>query len=220
MENIIIYGDSIGKGIIYNEERARYALTKGRFEKLLADEMAFDNRAFMGATLPQGLAEFKEADLPEGAMIAIEYGGNDCDMDWQAVSDAPDIPHEARTPLDAFERGLREFVALARARKLRPLLVSTVPLHARRYYDWVSRGKSAENILRYLGDAEHIARWQERYATRVYRVAYQTDCPLFDLRAAFLARRDFPQLMCVDGIHPNDEGQKVIAEAIRRFRNQ
>ena len=44
-------------------------------------------------------------------------------------------------------------------------------------------------------------------------VAQQLDCELFDLRDAFLAERDVASFLCVDGIHPNERGQSLIAQA-------
>jgi phospholipase/lecithinase/hemolysin len=47
----------------------------------------------------------------------------------------------------------------------------------------------------------------------VRSVALATHCRLLDLRDAFLAQPKYDQLMCIDGIHPNDEGHKVLADA-------
>ena len=72
-------------------------------------------------------------------------------------------------------------------------------------------------ILKYLGDVEHIYRWQERYARTVTRVAREEGVLLFDARDHFLSLARLDQHMCVDGIHPNEKGHGVLLEAIRAF---
>ena len=106
------------------------------------------------------------------------------------------------------------FIRTARARQLHPMLVTPPPLHAQRYFAWVTRTVDPARVLQYLGDVEHIYRWQERYAQAVRDVAVQEQCPLADIREVFLEQRDFPHLICQDGIHPTEQGQELMAKAI------
>ena len=65
-----------------------------------------------------------------------------------------------------------------------------------------------------FGDANAIYRYQEKYSLAVERLARETDCPLVDLRSAFLEKRSLLPYLCEDGIHPNDAGQKLIHDAL------
>jgi lysophospholipase L1-like esterase len=40
---------------------------------------------------------------------------------------------------------------------------------------------------------------------------------LIEIRSAFLQKEDYTKLICLDGIHPNKEGHKVIAEKILQY---
>lgn len=213
--DITLYGDSIGMGVIFDEARGRYALAPERCTKQIeaATELRIDNRAHMGATIHRGLSAFAREPAKAGTVAVIEYGGNDCTMPWASVSENPDIDHPAQNPLPDFVEALRRFVDMVREADCRAVLVVPPPLDAQRYYDWVTRGLNAGAVLRFLGDVAHIYRWQERYALAVYRVAVEKCCPALDLREAFLAAMNPAELLCVDGIHPNVEGQRVIAEA-------
>ena len=70
---------------------------------------------------------------------------------------------------------------------------------------------------RYLGDVQHIYRWQERYALAVAEIGSKLNCTILNLRDAFLVARDFKALLCVDGIHPSEKGHQLIWSEISRL---
>ncbi len=213
--NVYLWGDSIGKGVIYNEERKRYCLAKDRCSALItAAGIKLENHARMGATVADGYADFCETDVQPGSVAAIEFGGNDCDLDWDAVAEHPEAFHDGKMPLADFRALLVLFIHQAEQKHLSPMLVTPPPLISNRYYNWVCKGRDGEHILAYLGDVEHIYRWQERYAQAVREVAWQENVPLLDLRAVFLDQPNLTQLYCLDGIHPNERGQELMAKAV------
>ena len=215
MSRTYLFGDSIGKGVAFDENRSRYVLLPDRCANLLIrGGVDLENHARFGAAILEGYADFCAAELLPGSNLVIEFGGNDCDLDWDAVAADPEAVHEAKTPLPVFRAVLETFVRDARARGLRPVLVTPPPLVSDRYFRWVSRNRDSEAILRYLGDAEHIYRWQERYASAIRETAWRFNVPLADLRCAFLEARDMTSLMCADGIHPNAAGQALMASAV------
>lgn len=99
-------------------------------------------------------------------------------------------------------------------RGLVPVLITPPPLLCGRYFDWVCRGRNAENLLRGIGDVEHIYRWEERYARAVTKAAERNVCACIDLRQPFLDAKDFPGLICADGIHPTEAGQELMAKTV------
>lgn len=211
---IHIWGDSIGKGILFDESRGRYVISQSRSSDCLqaALGITIENHARMGATVTTGLADLERKSPDAASVVAIEYGGNDCDLLWAEVAAAPDQPHAAKVPLDQFRLALTHFVNQIQNIGAIPLLVTPPPLDARRYFAWVTRGLDAKAVLRYLGDVQHIYRWQERYALVVRDVAQATGCAIFDVRSAFLSQRDVSRFLCIDGIHPNALGQELITQ--------
>lgn len=215
MLTIALYGDSIGRGVSWDESRGRYAVLKEGFDKLMgaAGAARILNRSRFGATAAEGLLEFEAETSLQADAVAIQYGGNDCTPDWKAAAGAPETVHPARTGLDEFEAVLTRFVCKARELGRVPVLVTPPPLVAERFVPWISRGLDEGAILRYLGDVHHVYRWQEQYALAVHKVARLTRCKLFDLRAWFLRERDLGSLYAIDGMHPNEKGHRLIAEA-------
>lgn len=212
---IHLWGDSLSKGVVYDETRGRYCITPERFVIQLEDGLGVPivNHSRMGATLPEGLRDFLATEPDSGAIAVIEYGGNDCDMPWAEVSANPEEDYQGKIPLGDFTQGLYDFIDAVRARGMEPLLVTPTPLEASRYFEWVTKGLSQEAVLRFLGDVQHIYRWQERYSIAIRNVAVKACCALFDMRDVFLAQRRYPDLFCADGIHPNAEGHALIAQA-------
>lgn len=213
-----LWGDSLGRGIVFDEARQRYAVAANTFAKILKQRgiLDIDNHSRFGATVTDGLADFRATKEIAADTVAIQYGGNDCNLSWEQVAADPGRRHPSRNDLAQFESQLVEFAQEVRARGLRPVLVTPPPLIAPRFFAWVSKGLDASAILRYLGDVAHIYRWQERYALSVGRAARAADCELFDLRDVFLEADDLDSLYCPDGMHPNEKAQGLIADAIEK----
>lgn len=215
MLNITVFGDSIARGVTFDEERGRYIYLKEGFDKLFRkdSQVNIDNRARFGALAEEGLKDFEGAGELSSDAVAIQYGGNDCTPDWKAAAEAPELMHPPRVSLESFEDTLTRFVQAVRKLSKVPVLITPPPLVAERFVPWISKGLNAEGIMRFLGDIHHVYRWQEQYALAVHKVGRLTQCKLFDLRAFFLRERDLGSLYCVDGMHPNQKGHQLIAEA-------
>lgn len=212
---IHIWGDSLARGIYFNEQKQRYAISSLRYTALLEERFGLPvhNHSIMGITAADGYANFlKNTSKPE-ALCVIEYGGNDCDLDWAHLAAHPTEPPQAKAPLSEYRQTLASFVRAVRERGMEPLLVTPVSLHAERYFRWVTRNLDASAVLKGLsGDVNSIYRWQERYTLAMRDVATHESCPLLDMRDAFLAQSNYEDLMCVDGIHPSEAGYRLIAD--------
>lgn len=212
IKGISIWGDSIGKGVMFDEARNRHIICRDNYETLIrAQGIEFKNYARIGCTAPMGEELMTEERMEQGGIAVIEFGGNDSDIDWRAVSEDPDRDvYPAKVSIPDFKKSLSEMIARARAHGMRPVLVTPLPLVAERYLDWVSRGLDRQNILKYLGAAEFIYRWQERYDIAAREVAARTRTQLFDIRTRFLQEKRLDALMSIDGIHPNERGHQLI----------
>jgi len=214
-----IWGDSILKGIVFNEQRGRYTILRENCVSMFTKRVPFPviNHARMGQTAPEAEADMRNRDPHPGGIALIEFGGNDCDMPWAEVASAPDAQHEPKTPPDLFERTLAAMVRHARSMDMRPILVVPTPLDAERYFQWVTKGLDQDAVLRYLGDIHHIYRWQEYYASIVADVASAEACPLLNMRRAFLEQLHLKPLLCVDGAHPSAMGHEVMLSCLERI---
>lgn len=212
---ISIWGDSIGKGIMFDSERNRHVICRDSFEQCLRQQgMDVRNYAVMGCTAPKGAQLMTEERLKNGGIAVIEFGGNDSDLDWKAVCEEPEKSAEklVRVTLPDFRAALRDMVNRARAHGLKPILSTPLPVMSDRYLDWISRPLDRAKILNYLGAADYIYRWQERYDIAVRQTAAELGVKLFDIRTRFLMERSIGDYMSIDGIHPNADGHRIIKE--------
>ncbi len=220
---IVVFGDSLARGVVYDEDRRRYRISDSAAAALVADRAGVPvlNRARMGMTVKDGfLAVGKDLEngiVKAGDTVFLEFGGNDADFDWNAISRNPDAVHAPRVPLSEYENTLTDTVRLLRRNGVVPVMTTLPPVLAERYFAFFSdRGLSRENILHWLGDVNKIYRFHERYSLIATRVARRLSCFLFDLRSAFLDMWDAGAYFCIDGIHPNDAGQRLMFESIGR----
>ena len=218
-KKVVIWGDSLARGVVYDEERKRYRIAEQTAAALVAEKSGMEivNRARMGMTAESGLSMMR-ADLAAGVRgdaAFIEFGGNDSDFDWRAISDDPTAEHQPKTPLATYEADVREMITMAQDAGMRVTLCTLPPIVSERYFDFFSGEElNRNNILAWLGDKNKIYRFHERYSLLLGRLAREYGCRLIDLRAAFLEQWDVRPYYCRDGIHPNASGQKLLGESI------
>ena len=139
--NITVFGDSIARGIIYNERKSRYTISRDSFvERMRKRGIHLRNYSRMGfsslrgkQTLDRHLAELCDADY-----TLLEYGGNDCDLNWQEISENPFALHKATVSLDRFRSVITSMIQTVRQAGSTPVLMTLrtlsdhhthIPLH-------------------------------------------------------------------------------------------
>lgn len=219
-ETVAVWGDSLAKGVVWNSDRHRHGYAPTTAADVAARELGITvvNRAKFGCTAPQGL-QILEKDV-EGGIVCdtaiIEFGGNDCNFDWAAISEHPQEKHDPATPPAKFVESLRNIVRWLYQKGIRPVLMTLPPIDAERYFRFLVGDKlSAENILDWLGDVQQIYRYQEMYSLLVENVAREYSIRLLDVRQRCLAQNGFVRdMLCEDGLHLTEGGQFFVGEQI------
>jgi acyl-CoA thioesterase I len=217
--NILVTGDSISRGIVYDEGLGKYSVLEKSYVALVQDKLRgiVQNASRFGNTILRGIGKLgREVAKDRPDIVLLEYGGNDCDFAWDEIAAEPTAAHEPRTPLPVFEETLTGAIASLKADDIVPVLMTLPPLDADRFLKWVSRQDSVAEgkILEWLGSVTKIYWWQERYSSSISSVAERTKTRLIDVRGAFLHTPDFTHLICRDGMHPNEGGHELIAKTI------
>lgn len=224
IHSVCVLGDSVAKGVVLDAAHQKYMLLKNSFvhEIQRAAHLSVKNLAKFGCTIGKGAQILKrhKEELSQYDYTVLEFGGNDCDFNWSKVAADPDAGHEPQTPISEFEQSYCSMIREVRQSGGAPVLLTLPPIVAPRYFAWISQGLNAENILRWLGDVEHIYRWHEMYNLAVCRAAMQENAPLIDISSEFLSMTHYQDLICADGIHPNEQGHRLIAQSIERFVKQ
>ena len=219
METIAAFGDSVLKGVIYENEHYRVADTS--FQKICEDSFGItvENKARFGSTITRGEKIFeKNLELIRecsGQYVILEFGGNDCDFNWKEISEDPDKKHLPMSTIDNFTSTYVEIINAIQDLGKIPVLLSLPPIDSSRYFRHISRGLSGENIMKWMrNDKQYITNWHERYNIEIFKMAINCQVPVIDITSIFLEKKNYSRYLCEDGIHPNEEGHKLIARAI------
>ena len=178
IKSVIVWGDSILKGIISSED-----LTQIRPSEINALQMA-------------------------GEKLAIEINN-------KSIYGAHIIKLQStqKVPLADFKRIASEMVDTSRENKITPVLVTAPDLAIPYWKEYITRGLDKEKIAQFIGhDPYVLLRNQEEYMEALRQIAKEKNVQLIDMRVEFRKTSDPMSLMCKDGVHPNIEGHKLMAD--------
>lgn len=221
-KTVEIYGDSIMKGTLLDAQTQRYRFSSDQFIKPLEEQFSIGvvNCSRFGCTIQKG-SRILFSHIQKGMSCdaaVLEYGGNDCDFNWDEVAQKPEEAHDPHTPITVFENIYKDMIAKLKEINIMPVIMSLPPLNAERYLSWITRnGLSRINIIKWLGDVQMIYRTQELYSQAVTKIAYETKCVYVDVRSRFLGEHGLNDLLCADGIHPNEKGYALICRSFTEF---
>ncbi|MBE0068638.1 SGNH/GDSL hydrolase family protein [Thermoanaerobacterium thermosaccharolyticum] len=220
--NFLVCGDSISRGVVLDKIRNKYVLLRDSYTNLLNGYLkgTVENISKFGSTILKGKDRLaRELDKTSPDVVLIEFGGNDCDFNWDEVAQDPYKDHAPNTDFNVFKETLKDLIDSLKKANIVPVLLTLPPLDADRYFNWISKGNKemAKNILTWLGSVTKIYWWQEKYNSAILSIASSTETKIIDIRSTFLDRPDYRKLICEDGIHPNEEGHRAIAEKIMDY---
>jgi len=86
--SFLVSGDSISRGIIYDEAKGKYEVSKRSFVSIVQGSLKelVSNVSRFGNTIVRGTGKLEREiakDRPD--VVLIEYGGNDCDFAWDEI---------------------------------------------------------------------------------------------------------------------------------------
>ena len=223
IEKVLVVGDSITRGVVYDEDKGRYIFLKECFVNLVSKKLSCDvkNVSKYGATVEHGIVTLdKYLAEYQPDVVLIEFGGNDSDYDWTDVEKNPEIDHQPRVLFERYIEVISDMVNEIRSAGKLSVLCTPPPVDDARYFEWFTKGdeKAKNNVLKWLKNVSRIHWQQEKYSAGVSALAEKLGTHLIDIRREILTKSQiFSELMCRDGIHPNIKGHAVIAECITRF---
>ena len=162
--------------------------------------------------LKRDINEIKQFDR-----MYIELGGNDCNYDWDQISDNPYSKHEPVTTIEVYKETLSEIIDFARLYEITPILVSLPPLDYNQFYDFIVKNRNESNIMSFLGTKDQIYKHQKSYSDVVLSIAKEKKVDYMPLREIFLSRSDFSKILYVDGMHLTEGGQGIIYDSFLKL---
>ncbi len=216
--DICILGDSVARGVVYDEIKNKYRFLKDNFINLLSKEENIEIKNFskFGSTILNGEETLnKNIDkIRECKCTFLEFGGNDCNFNWSEVSENPEANHLPKVPVEDFKKEYKKIIKTIKKEGSKPILLSLPPLSVERFFEWISSGLSKKRILKFLKEKEYIYRWHELYNATIFDLGREECVDVIDIRKVFLEHKNIEEFLCIDGMHPNEKGHKLINEAL------
>lgn len=220
MSDILALGDSVLLGIVSRNNR--FVACENSFVHIIEQKLSvtIENKSRLGATIKYGKAFANKSNIDEtlNKTVFLEFGGNDCDFNWEDVALTPSGFHNPNTTLDDFHS---EYVALInRIQSIggTPFLLSLPPIVPHRYLSLLSSKYNREDLLKWAeGDIDFLKHWHEIYNIEVFKIARECDVPIYDITTCFYEKKHYESFISSDGIHPNEEGHKMIANKILSY---
>jgi len=224
MKNLICtFGDSIMRGVVSDEKDANgkpiYKISDESFVSRCEQRLGIRimNFACFGSTTTQGMKYINrnENDVKKTDIAVFEYGGNDCDFDWKAVAAEPLKPHQPKVTLNRFVEQYKALIDRVKTMDIRPVILSMPLIDPDRFFEFLSMGLNKDNILNWLGGKTmRIYQWHEMYNVELFKMANHLNVPIVDITTPFLETINYSDYLCADGIHPNERGHALIADAL------
>lgn len=220
--NIVLFGDSIAKGVIYDQDKGKYSVLKNSFAELVQRRIKgiIHNAGRFGSVITKGRSTLeRDVLMKRPDIVVLEFGGNDCDFNWDEIAKNPNGEFSPKTTLNHYISVLQDMIRKLMEEGIVPVLMTLPPLDADKYFKWVSKNNdtSAANILTWLGTISRIYWWHERYNAAIIQVAEEMRVRMIDIRGAFLKTEDYREYICEDGIHPNEQGHRLIADKLIHY---
>jgi len=199
---VVALGDSVTKGVRRDgsvlADQTFVALLERELQKTYPDARVI-NSGIGGNTSTQMLARLDQDVLSHHPQVTLVMTGlNDAEY-----IDPGAIPRDTpRVSLDVFADQLRQIIRRVRDGGGRVLLLTPNPMTGK--YPYASLGY-------YKGHEINSA--LESYAASVRSVALETHTDLVDVYAAWIHMPNYDRFL-PDGVHPNREGHRRIAELI------
>ena len=212
---IVVFGDSILKGVITIPNSGKlFDTTENDSLSLAQKELGFelDNRSIYGNITSKGLVKLQKffEKGGEADFCIIEFGSNDCDYDWGTLIQ--------KVPLAEYLENLAAMVKLCREHKVTPLMMGLIPYVCDDWYQTIIKGQNEAAILDFLGgSSETLGKNQLIYKDAQADFVQKNNVQFLDPWTIFEGHKE---LMCYDGIHPNEKGYELLSKAWIKFLSE
>lgn len=193
INKVILFGDSV----LFGAGASGRNLGCGRILKTLLPRIPVIIKGINRDTTKDALQRLNADVLEdkENAAVIILFGNNDCrlqDIDKPAVS------------LLEYEDNLSRIIARIKLNKKIPILSNLQPIDSLIFH------KTLPDMKEFMVNIDSPKAWQREYSLACGKVAARKNIRLADIMTLLDERGN--GVLAADGLHPNDEGHRLIAQ--------
>lgn len=179
-------------------------------ERLISQNVRVVNLGHPGDTTSAGLLRFSTVLAEHPNLVIIQFGVNDSAIDvWKKPPET-----ESRVSLEEYDQNLRHFIREIRQSGGEVILMTPSQL---RWTDLMRKFYGHKPV--YDPDDERgFLKYLSQYVERMRQIAQEENVVIVDIYALYdqwekTTKRSASTLL-IDGVHPNNEGQKLVADAL------
>ncbi len=216
MKKIVLFGDSLLKGVLYDEASQRYiSIGKKKCEEIgTQNNVEIVSMAKFGMTAKRAYETGLHNRIPDCDLVIIGLGGNDCNFNWKEISDNPEDEHYNNSTSSEYKDAMIGILTDLKARNINTAILSLPPISSEKYFNWFSKNLNKINLKNWITDINIIYQMQEYYNTINKNVAKDLGVPILDVRSICLINRDYSQMLECDGIHLKEAGYDFLGASI------
>lgn len=220
---IVCFGDSLTRGVSVVNGRLR--IVKKNYPYYLKEALLSNNESAVTVInkgvfndSSESLLKRLEKDVmeenPDYVIIAI--GGNDCNFNWNDVTENPEAEHQANVPIDRYLANIKTMIKRMKEAGITPIVMTLPPLDPVRYYQFLSNqhGTSISHWICMTGGIEY---WHGLYNERLSKLADEWNIAKIDVRKALKQAGSQQEIISDDGIHLTPIGYKALGKEISQF---
>ena len=220
MKKLLIFGDSIIKGVTYNGQ-SYHLCQQHDFDTLAAQGVTVENNAKMGATIADGLKQLSRKLKPcaDDTTVLFCFGGNDCDYNWKSICEGRcDYEHRHRVAPQDFKKNYEDMIHLLQEKGAAVTAVIAPPIAIEVYLSHLLKSGVDKDIMsEYVNSVQQMQDEYAGYGDIMRDTAKENGCEILSLRESFLALGDMKAYYSKDGMHPNEAGYALIRGDFEKY---
>ncbi len=210
----LFLGDSIVKGV--SMENGRYKVLESSYYNKFKNTVfsKTKNNGKFGLTSEKLLTNIEKIKDSEPDIVFISIGANDCNYNWKEISENPEKIHLPAIERSQFEDNLSSIYDYFLENNVSTISLNFPPLHAEKFFSFLSSKLSGDNIIKWLGNISRIYYHHESYNNIFETVTRNYGIDMIDVRSRFLVDDNLEDLIGIDGMHPGAAGHELIYKSI------
>jgi lysophospholipase L1-like esterase len=215
--SVLFLGDSITKGV--SMVNGRYRVLDNSFYNIFRKTVfsTTSNMGRFGLTSRKFLKDIFKLKNTDTDIVFFGIGGNDCNYNWKEISEHPDKEHYPVVSKNEYEDNLCRIYDSFKESAFKVVSMNFPPLHAEKFFNFLSANLSAENIMKWLKNVSRIYYHHESYNNIFETVTRSYNIDMIDIRSRFLLEEDLENLIGIDGMHPVASGHELIYKSINNY---
>lgn len=223
METVYIFGDSLLRGVMPDEQGLYHSTNSIGFDELENRyQICIKNYSMPTFTVKQGWAWMQKNMEASGAkpdLVILEFGGNDCDYRWGEMRDSCHRLTEIhRTPIDEFVKVYTDMTEYLADRGIETAVTLCPQFPVGVYLKHLIASGIPEQVIKtYIETPDMVIRDYKAYKSEIVKLAEKKRIPVIDIEKTFAFLTDLEDYYSMDGLHPNEKGYRLIHDTFACF---